>query len=438
MSDASLNPPPTAHDAKNAPAAESAVPHHGPADPTLEELQREGRSTDRFVAVLAVLAAVVFFGIYWVGAAARDHQAGELRNKALSLASALPRVEVVKVRRAATEADRLLPGAAAGRLETAIYPRTNGYIKKRYVDIGDKVQEGDPLADIDTPELDDQLLQAKATLALHEATLEKAKANLQLSEANERRNKDLLARKVIAQQDYDTTKATLGVDQAVKAEAEAQIQVDKQAVQRLADLQSFQKVTAPFRGIVTARNVDVGALVIADSPQSAKEMFHLVQMDPIKVIVAVPQVFAGTVKPEQTAVVFRREAPQQTFKGVVARTASALALDSRTLRTELEIPNPDRILLPGMYVQVRFQFARDVLPALAPVASVIAGSEGLKVAVLGAGNVVEYRAVTLGRDYGSDVEVLSGLSGDETVIVRPGDALPAGAKVEPVESGAKP
>lgn len=178
----------------------------------------------------------------------------------------------------------------------------------------------------------------------------------------------------------------------------------------------------------------MGALIVADNPTAAKELFHIMQIDPIKVVVDVPQAFAAGIHPGIEASVTRREDPNRPYKAVVDRTSESLAQQTRTLHTELRIPNKDRSLLPGMYVLVNFRFTREFKPVVVPVASIITRSNGLSVAILGKNNAVTYKKVQLGRDYGSEVEVLSGLEGDETVIIRPGDDLPEGTVVEPVDS----
>jgi RND family efflux transporter MFP subunit len=239
-----------------------------------------------------------------------------------------------------------------------------------------------------------------------------------------------------SQQDLDDADAGLKVATATIELSEATIQANAANVKRLEDLQSFQKVTAPFAGVVTARNFDPGALMIADN-KTSKELFHLARIDTIRVFADVPQTFATAIKPGQTAPVFRREVPGRVFPGVVTRTTNAVDPNTRTLRVEVDVPNPDRALLPGMYLQVRFQL--DAPPGIvqAPGAAIVVRAEGSKVAILDSQNAIRYRPVTVARDYGTVVDVVAGLVGGETVVVRPGDDLAEGTIVEPITAGSR-
>jgi RND family efflux transporter MFP subunit len=219
---------------------------------------------------------------------------------------------------------------------------------------------------------------------------------------------------------------------AAQVEAnKASIQVNEAAVQRYTDLQGFQKIMAPFAGVITARNVDPGVLVTADNPSETRELFHLMQTDPLRVFVNVPQVYATSVAPGQMAVVYRKEDPLRRFSGRVTRTAKALDPNTRTLLTQVDVPNPDEALQPGMYLQVKFVAARAAPSVLIPSAALVTRNDGPEVALVDEHQAVRYRKVQLGRDHGAEVEVVTGLVGGETVLVHPGDALPEGQKVEP-------
>jgi RND family efflux transporter MFP subunit len=221
---------------------------------------------------------------------------------------------------------------------------------------------------------------------------------------------------------------------AAQVEAtKATVQVNEATVQRFTDLQGFQRLLAPFPGVITARNVDPGDLISADSPNTTRELFHLMRTDVLRVFVNVPQVFATGITVGQAAVVYRREAPQKQFPGKVARTADALDPNTRTLLTEVDVPNPNDALRPGMYLQVKFVFARgDAVPLLIPAAALATRTGGPRVAVLDDRQRVSYRTVQLGRDYGAEIEVIAGLNAGEPVVVHPGDDLPEGTAVEPV------
>jgi RND family efflux transporter MFP subunit len=356
---------------------------------------------------------------------------------AAEVAASRPRVTVVTARAATPTAERVLPGSSQPLLETAIYARTTGYLKSRRVDIGDHVKEGDLLAEIAAPEIDAQLEQARATLLLTRANLARDRASEDLAHTELNRSRNLLARQAVPQQEYDTALATAKVAAANVKATESNLRVNEATIQRLETLQSFQKVIAPFSGIITARNVDPGALVSADSPNTTRELFHLVRIDTLRVFVNVPQVFATDVKIGQEAVVFRREDPRRTFAGKVTRTADALDPSTRTLLTEVEVPNRDMALRPGMYLQVKFIFRRQVSTVLIPAAALATRSEGPRLAVLDRERRVHYRNVQLGRDFGNETEVVAGLEPAEVVVVHPGDDLRDGIEIEPVDLPAK-
>jgi RND family efflux transporter MFP subunit len=203
-------------------------------------------------------------------------------------------------------------------------------------------------------------------------------------------------------------------------------------VQRYTDLQGFQKIAAPFPGVITARNVDPGDLITADNPSSSKEMFHVMRTDILRVFVNVPQSFAPGIRVGQDASVYLRDAPSRQFAGKLTRTADALEPNTRTLLTEVQVPNPDNALRPGMYLQVKFIFRR-VSPSLRiPAAAIVVRNGPRKVAVLDAQHAGHYRDVQLGRDFGDEIEVLSGLNAGDTVVVHPGDNIPEATVVEPV------
>jgi RND family efflux transporter MFP subunit len=221
----------------------------------------------------------------------------------------------------------------------------------------------------------------------------------------------------------DTTQASV-------ATAKASIKVNEAMVQRFTDLQGFEKMIAPFKGVITARNIDPGDLVQADS--TARELFHLMDTSTLRVFVDVPQVFATGIQVGQGAAVYRQEEPQKQYAGKVTRTADALNPATRTLRTEVDVPNPNDALRPGMYLQVKFRFRREVYPLRVPAEALVISSGPPQVGVLDDRHAVRYRTVELGRDYGAEVEVRSGLNDGDTVVVHPGDALPEGTVVEPV------
>jgi RND family efflux transporter MFP subunit len=379
-----------------------------------------------------LLALVGLAGALVTGTLPRLLQRRQVDAEAAEVAAAHPRVTVAVARRAAPRTARELPGTTLALLEAGLYPRATGYILRRMVDIGDRVKKGQLLAEISSPDLDDQLAQGRANML-------QARANLRLAQSQSVLAQTVLARSVnirrkaagiVSQEEIDQEKARVDTTRASVEAAKATIKVYEAAVQRYADLQGFEKITAPFAGVITARGIDPGDLVTADS--TARELFHLMRTDVLRVFVDVPQVFATGIKVGQGAPVYRREDPATQFKGKVARTANALDPNTRTLRTEVHVANPNDALRPGMYLQVNFTFTREALPVLIPAAALATRTGAPRVAVLDAQNLVRYRTVQLGRDYGAEVEVIAGLDAGATVVVHPGDDLPEGTAVEPL------
>jgi RND family efflux transporter MFP subunit len=331
------------------------------------------------------------------------------------------------------EAERVLPGNSLPLEEAAMFARTTGFIKSRLVDIGDRVKEGQLLAEISAPDVDAQLAQAQANLALANANLPLAEANANLAQITLKRFIEAVPGKGVSLLQIDQQQATVETTAAQVEATKASIQVNEAAVERFVTLQGFQKIISPFPGVITARNIDPGDLIAADTPSTTKELFHIMRTDTLRVFVNVPQVFATGITVGQNAVVYRREDLQTQYPGKVVRTANALDPATRTLLTQVDVPNPKDALRPGMYLQVKFIFNRQMAPVLIPGAALVVATNGAQqVAVPDEQHRVKYRTVQLGRDFGADIEVLTGLKDGETVIVHPGDALPAGTVVEPI------
>jgi RND family efflux transporter MFP subunit len=385
----------------------------------------------RWVAALGLIFAITLIGAFVAARSPRIHHERDLAAAADREANARPRRAVATARRGAADSQRELPGNAQADLTAAIYGRTNGYLKRWLVDIGDRVQAGQLLAEISTPEVDAQLEEAKATLLQSKANLLRLQADEVYARAEVGRYRPLLSRGAATQEAYEQKLATWKVDVASVAAMEATIKVNEADIQRLTALQSYERLTAPFAGIVTARNVDPGDLITADNPATERQLFHIAKIDPLRVFVDVPQVFSTDVKPGQKALLYRREDPSQQYAGIVTRTANALDPNTRTLRTQVNVPNPKGALLPGMYLQVKFSFDRAAAPVIIPTAAVIVRTGGPRVAIADEREQVRYRDVKLGRDLGEEVEVLSGLQAGQRVIVYPGDDLPEGTAIEP-------
>jgi RND family efflux transporter MFP subunit len=391
----------------------------------------------RSVAVIGLILALMLVAAFAAASSPRAQHERDLATAADDEANAPPRRAVVTVRRGAAGSDRELPGNAEADLTASIYGRTNGYLKRWLVDIGDTVKAGQLLAEISTPEVDAQLEQAKATLLQSKANLMKLQADEAYARAEEGRYQPLLQRGAATKEAYEQKVATWKVDMASVAAMEATIKVNEADIQRLTAMQSYEKLTAPFDGVITARNVDPGDLITADNPTTERQLFHVASIDPLRVFVDVPQVFSTDVKPGQKAVLYRREDPSKQYEGTVSRTANSLDPSTRTLRTQVDVRNPKGALLPGMYLQVKFSFDRESVPVIIPTAAVIVRTKGTRVATVDEHDKVRYSDVKLGRDFGEEVEVLSGLKDGQRVIVYPGDDLPEGSIITPQVAATK-
>jgi RND family efflux transporter MFP subunit len=384
------------------------------------------------ILAVAGIAVVVLAGALAAGTLPRLRQQHAVNAQAAAVANAPPRVTVAIAQAAAPNADRVLPGNTLPLLDAAIYARTTGYLKRRLVDIGDRVTEGQLLAEISAPDIDDQLAQAQANLTQAKANLPLAEANAKLANITLDRYLQAEPGKGVTLLQIDQQRALVQTTSAQVETTKAAIQVNESAVQRFVDLQGFQKIVAPFPGVITARNIDAGDLIPADSPSTTKELFHLMRTDTLRVMVNVPQVFARGINVGQAVAVYGSDDPQKQYAGKVTRTTDALDPATRTLLTEVQVPNPDNALRPGMYLQAKFVFDRQVKPVLIPDAALATRTGGPRIAVLDDKNQVHYRNVQLGRDWGANIEVTAGLKSGETVVVHPGDDIAEGTVVETV------
>jgi len=400
----------------------------GPSPTEGETRRRAGRR----VLLIGALVVVVLAGALAAGTLPRLRQQQQLDAAATQAAAQPPRVTVAVARRMAPSADRVLPGNCLPLMEAALFARATGYVSRRLVDIGDRVKQGQLLARISAPDVDDQLAQAQANLVQARATLRLNEANAVLARTVLNRSLSIQAGQpgAVSQEEIDQERATVGTTTASVAAARASIGVNQATVQQFTDLQAFQKIIAPFPGVITARNIDPGDLVTANS--TTRELFHVMRTDILRVFVNVPQAFATGITIGQGAAVYRRDEPQKQYSGKVTRTANALDPNTRTLLTEVDVPNPNDALRPGMYLQVKFVFGRNVFPLMIPAAALATRSAAQRVAVLDDQHRVHYRHVELGRDYGADVQVLTGLKEGDQVVVHPGDDIPEGTAVEPV------
>lgn len=307
-----------------------------------------------------------------------------------------------------------LPGGTQPYIRSPIYARTNGYLVKWFYDIGARVKKGDLLAVIDTPELDKQLQQARADL-------ESAKSNLALAKITANRWQGLIRTRSVSQQSTDQAVESLGAQQAT---------VDSYAanVRRLEDLVSFEKVYAPFDGIITVRNTDIGWLIDAGANPPASELFQLAEIRTLRVFVAVPEVYSRAARIGAAATITLDEFRNQTFRGKVTRTSNSIDLNSRTLNTEVDVDNPTGQLLPGAYVQVHLKLPMKTHGVTIPSSALLFRSEGLQAGVVRNGHAALV-PIVIGRDYGFSVEVISGLTPADELILSPPDSLITGAPV---------
>lgn len=382
---------------------------------------------------LLILGGGVLGALYLVGRQPRQEQRATLYAETAEAIASRPRVQISVPFRRDKPSDLTLPGEIRAFQDTNIFARTDGYVKRYLVDIGDKVEAGTLLAEIDTPELDQELKQAEAMLAQSKANRQLAESRLELAALTLRRSQQLNSRGAETRQVLDEYTAEFKVAEATLQTAEADIEAKAANANRLAELQKFQKVLAPFRGVITERNIDTGALVSSGSSQA---LYRIAQTDKLKVYVNVPQANSIGIKTGQPAEVLVREQPDRKFVGNVTRTSGAIETRSRTLLTEVVLPNEKGELYAGMYVKVRFDEAGG-RPLLIPATTLVINTLGTRVAVVGPDDSLHYQEVQLGRDYGQDVEILQGLSGTERLIQNPTENLAEGVKVEPTESPLK-
>src|SRR5580704_14478812 len=395
-----------------------------------------------FLCVFVLVVAAFFAG--YIPLRARNTL---IRSEASAQATALPRVDVITVGRASTLSELDLPGNIEAITEAPILARADGYLERRMVDIGDRVQAGQPVAEIAAPELDEQVRQVKAALQQAregldqaQANLEQGKSNMELARITSERWAQVVARGGVSKQENDQYQAqyqaqVAGVQSLEKAVAAQRSNVAQAEanVAHIDEVQGYRLVKAPFAGVITLRNVDVGALVSTGNTL----LFRIAQTGTLRTYVNVPQTNASTIRPGQGARLKVSNLPGREFAGTVARTANALDPTSRTMLVEIQVPNADGALLPGMYAQVQLSDARTSSPVLVPGDALQVGADGTKVAVVRPDHTVHFQLIQAGRDYGDKLEVLSGLSEGDTIIPKPGDAVREGVKVEPVSAAKK-
>jgi RND family efflux transporter MFP subunit len=376
-----------------------------------DEHLRSPRVRPALLVGLAVVAAALGFAVY---SGVRARTAADAALGQATADAAVSVVSVVAPQATAATQQILLPGTTQAFTDAPIFARTSGYVKGWYFDIGARVKQGQLLAEIESPEVDQQLQQARADL-------ETAQANLRQAQITADRWLALLQSDSVSKQE---------TDQAVSALSAMKATVDSNAanVRRLEQLQGFEKIYAPFDGVITARNVDIGFLINAGASTVAQELFHLAAIHTLRVFVAVPEVYSRAARPGSAATLTLEEFPGRSFHGTLVRNANAIDLASRTLLVEVDVDNPGGELLPGAYVFVHLKLPKEIASVTLPANTLLFRAEGLRVAVIQDGRA-QLVPVTIGRDYGETVEILSGLQPTDQVIVAPSDSLTSGTRV---------
>jgi RND family efflux transporter MFP subunit len=373
--------------------------------------QKTEKSTGLFKFLIGAMIVLVILGALTL--LQRRAQYHALAEETETLA--IPTVAVTHPSAEVAQEDLVLPGTLMAYVESPIYARTNGYLQKWYHDIGTRVPKGELLADIDTPEVDQQLSQARADLNT-------SQANANLSKITQTRFLELIKTDGVSKQEVDNAVGDYEAKAATVKSSEAN-------VRRLEELESFKHVYAPFSGVLTQRNIDIGTLINAGNGGVQQELFRLAQTDPIRVYVSVPEMYSPSVREGLGAFLELTQYPGQRFAGKVVRTAEAIDPNSRTLLTEVDVPNKNAQLFPGGYAQVHLQVKVAASRVQVPVNALLFRAEGLRAVVIDANHKTRLRQLTIGRDYGTSLEVLQGLEPNDWIVLNPADSLDEGQEV---------
>jgi RND family efflux transporter MFP subunit len=365
--------------------------------------------------IAVLLAAAAVGALFATGKMSRE---APVETAQAPAAPELPLVTFIVAQRGKPDTELLLPASILGMQEIAIYSRTTGYLKRYTVDIGDRVKEGQLIAEIETPELDQELRQVRAAQ-------NQVKANLNLARATAERYKSLARQSAVSAQEVDEK---VGAHEARKADFEATVA----QIGRLEELKLFSRVVAPFPGTITARNVEVGSLIAAGTSSANYWLFKLVQGDPLRVMVSVPQSYVDLVHNGTDVEILLKERQGKAYTGKVVRMAGALDAATRTMLVEIRVPNSSHELMPGMYGQARFKLKNAQPPVILPGNTLAIGAEGARVVTLDASDTLHVRRVKLGRDYGKEVEIIEGINEGERIVMNPRDTLEEGMKVKAV------
>ena len=382
----------------------------------LNAVGAEKRSRKSWIVI--ALAVIAVAGLLISGIWSRVKAGSALHAETVQAATTA--VSVVSPKQTAPTDEIILPGNVQPFITSPIYARTNGYLKKWYFDIGAHVKRGELLAIIETPEVDQQLEQARSNLLT-------AQANLELASITKTRYQGLLKSNAVSQQDVDNAVGTYNANAAI-------VEADKAAVQQYSALVSFEKVYAPFDGVITARNTDIGDLINSGSTSNVKtDLFHIAQPGVLRVYVNVPEEYSRGVKVGMSADLSLAEFPDRKFQGKLVRTADDINLTTRTLLIEIDVQNPTGTLLTGSYAEVHLAVPTQSSTFLIPVNTLLFRTEGLRVGVVKDGKVVLTR-VTAGHDFGNDIEIVSGLKANDQIIINPPDSIVSGQQVQIVQA----
>jgi RND family efflux transporter MFP subunit len=376
-----------------------------------QQSQSSGSHSQLFKYLIGVVIVLVIAGVFTLAQRRSQYQALAKETETL----AVPTVSVIHPTTESSQEDLVLPGNTQAYVESPIYARTNGYLKKWYRDIGSRVRQGEILADIDAPEVDQQLAQARADLNT-------AQANAHLSEITATRYEELIKTDGVSKQEVDNAAGDYAAKKATVASSEANLR-------RLEELESFKHIYAPFSGVITRRNVDIGTLINAGNGGTSQQLFFLSQTDPIRVYVSVPEIYAPSIHSGLGAYLELTQYPGRKFQGKVVRTAEAIDPGTRTLLTEVDVPNKSDELLPGGYAQVHLAIKVDAARLQVPVNALLFRSEGLRAISIDTDHKIHLRPLIIGRDYGTALEVLQGLDAKDWIVLNPAESLEEGQQV---------